>query len=315
MFNYYPKTAEVETKIEKIITDVSTAHKNNKTIDHINKYPLPSKDMIISIINDFFDILFPGYFTQKEINSINLHHFIGHKINNVFEKLINGLTRSYTHMHYVEQKECCNLCGDCLDKSIDAAIYLLENLPEIQRLLSKDVQAAYDGDPAAKSIHEVIFSYPGLYAITIHRLAHLLYVKQIPLFPRIMSEYAHSITGIDIHPGAQIGEYFFIDHGTGVVIGETSIIGNNVKFYQGVTLGALSIPKDEKGNAIKGLQRHPTIEDNVTIYSGTTILGGKTIIGKNSIIGGNLWIVSSIPADSKVVSTKTSTQFDIIHNH
>lgn len=163
-----------------------------------------------------------------------------------------------------------------------------------------DVKSAYDGDPAAKSFNEIVFSYPGIFAITVHRIAHLLYEKNVPLIPRMMSEYSHSLTGIDIHPGAKIGDNFFIDHGTGVVIGETCIIGNNVKIYQGVTLGALSFPKDEKGKLLKGLQRHPKIEDNVTIYSGATILGGKTVIGKNSIIGGNVWIVSSIPRNSKV---------------
>jgi serine O-acetyltransferase len=177
-----------------------------------------------------------------------------------------------------------------------------------------DVQAAYDGDPAAKSFNEIVFSYPGLFAITVHRIAHVLFEKKTQLIPRIMSEYSHSLTGIDIHPGAKIGKYFFIDHGTGVVIGETCIIGDNVKIYQGVTLGALSFPKDDKGNLLKGLQRHPIIENNVTIYSGATILGGKTVFGKNSVIGGNVWIISSIPENSKVILADTENNIIISKN-
>jgi len=175
---------------------------------------------------------------------------------------------------------------------------LLRALPAIRLTLNTDVQAAYDGDPAAKSVEEVVFSYPAMEAITAYRVAHVLYREQVPMIPRIISEYAHSKTGIDIHPGAQIGERFFIDHGTGVVIGETSVIGRNVKIYQGVTLGALSIPRS--GEAPRNGQRHPTIEDNVTIYSGATILGGDTVIGEGSVIGGNVWLVHSVPPRSKI---------------
>ena len=173
-------------------------------------------------------------------------------------------------------------------------------LPMVREMLEYDVQAAFDGDPAAKSLDEIIFSYPCLVAISIYRLAHELFEQGIPLIPRMMTEYAHSITGIDIHPGARIGKSFFIDHGTGVVIGETCEIGNNVKLYQGVTLGALSFPKDERGKIIRGVKRHPTIEDDVTIYAGATILGGQTIIGKGSVVGGNVWLTHSIPPYTKV---------------
>ena len=178
----------------------------------------------------------------------------------------------------------------------------LEQLPEIQRLLLTDVQAGFDGDPAAKSKEEIIFPYPGLFAIYVYRLAHVLYKEEIPFIPRVMSEYAHGRTGIDINPGATIGEYFFIDHGTGVVVGETTEIGNNVKLYQGVTLGALST---RKGQQLANVKRHPTIRDNVTIYSNSTVLGGETVVGENTIIGGNTFITESIPANTKVSAKKS----------
>jgi serine O-acetyltransferase len=182
----------------------------------------------------------------------------------------------------------------------DATSYLIRAIPEIQSILQDDIVAAYEGDPAAKSTMEVVMSYPGMYAITVHRIAHLLYEKDVPLIPRIMSEYAHSRTGIDIHPGARIGSGFFIDHGTGVVIGETCVIGRNVKLYQGVTLGALSFEKDAQGRLVKGTKRHPNVEDHVVIYAGATILGGETTIGAHSEIGGNVWLIHSVPPHSRV---------------
>jgi len=195
--------------------------------------------------------------------------------------------------------EECEDCGKCGEKAEDAVSHFIKSLPGIQKILQRDILAAYEGDPAAKSTMEVVMSYPGVYAIVVHRIAHILYEKNVPLVPRIMSEHAHSHTGIDIHPGAKIGSGFFIDHGTGVVIGETCVIGENVKLYQGVTLGALSFEKDENGNPVKGIKRHPNIEDNVVIYAGATILGVATI-GANSEIGGNVWLTHSVPPHSKV---------------
>ena len=188
------------------------------------------------------------------------------------------------------------------------ALALLDDIPGIRRALAADVQAAYDGDPAAKSTDEIIFSYPGIFAITVYRVAHRLYDLGVPLLPRIMSEHAHNVTGIDIHPGARIGERFCIDHGTGIVIGETTEIGRDVRIYQGVTLGALSLPKDA-GEKLRGKKRHPTIEDEVIIYSGATILGGETVIGARSVIGGNVWITSSIPPDTKVIMEPQQQRF------
>ena len=196
------------------------------------------------------------------------------------------------------QKEIALLCPDRDAKEI--VDEFVAALPEVRRLVETDVQAAYDGDPAATSRMEVVMAYPGLYAVTIHRLAHVLYKLQVPIIPRVMSELAHSKTGIDIHPGATIGERFFIDHGTGVVIGETTVIGRNVRLYQGVTLGGLSFDKDSTGALVKGLKRHPNIEDNVVIYANATILGGDTTIGHDSEIGGNVWIKESVPPNSRV---------------
>ena len=197
-------------------------------------------------------------------------------------------------------EEKCEDCNDCPERAEAAVTYLVDHLPDIQEILQRDILAAYEGDPAARSTMEVVMSYPGVYAIIVHRIAHLLYEQDVPLIPRIMSEYAHSQTGIDLHPGAKIGPGFFMDHGTGVVIGETCLIGKNVKLYQGVTLGAMSFEKDEHGRLIKGVKRHPNVGDNVVIYSGATILGGKTTIGAGAEIGGNVWLTHSVPEGAKV---------------
>jgi serine O-acetyltransferase len=191
-------------------------------------------------------------------------------------------------------------CSECEEQGQKIALALLESIPDLRKTLATDVRAVFDGDPAAKSYDEIIFSYPGVFAVTVYRVAHNLFTFDVPLLPRIMAEHAHSVTGIDIHPGADIGESFVIDHGTGVVIGETTVIGRNVRIYQGVTLGALSLPKDA-GEKLRGKKRHPTIEDDVIIYSGATILGGDTVIGARSVIGGNVWITESVPPDTKVV--------------
>ena len=201
------------------------------------------------------------------------------------------------------------MCTECADKAEQCAVDFFRKIPELRELLADDVQAAYDGEPAAKSLDEIIFSYPGILAVTTYRIAHELHIQGVPLIPRIMTEYAHGITGIDIHPGAEIGKSFFIDHGTGVVIGETSEIGDQVRLYQGVTLGALSVPKDSTGVSMRGRKRHPTIEDDVTIYAGATILGGETVIGRGSIIGGNVWLVESVPPGTKVTIEKPEQQY------
>jgi serine O-acetyltransferase len=217
------------------------------------------------------------------------------EVNRLFENLSAEIALSIKH----DCQRYDLVCTHCQERGQEEAINFLRELPQIKKTLTTDVQAAYDGDPAAKNVDEVIISYPGVFAITIHRVAHRLWQQNVPLLPRMMSEHAHSITGIDIHPGATIGESFFIDHGTGVVIGETTEIGDQVRIYQGVTLGALSLPKDQV-EQLRQEKRHPTIEDDVTIYAGATILGGETVIGRGSVIGGSVWITSSVPPGTKV---------------
>ncbi len=267
--------------------------------NHVDYEPIPSKEAVIQIIDKFLEILFPGYFSLEKLDPVNLSYNMGQCVTRLFVLLAEQITNSIRH-------DCFRYdmtCQECNEKGHEISLKILEKVPSIRKTLSTDVRAAYDGDPAAKSYDEIIFSYPGIFAITVYRVAHALHAFEVPLLPRIMTEYAHSRTGIDIHPGARIGESFVIDHGTGVVIGETTKIGNNVRLYQGVTLGALSLPKDA-GEKLRGKKRHPTIEDDVIIYSGTTILGGDTIIGARSVIGGNVWIVESVPGDSRVMMEK-----------
>lgn len=263
---------------------------------HVDYEPIPSRESVIDIINRFREILFPGYFSREKLDPVNLKYNMGQAATALFDLLAEQICNSIRH-------DCFrygNACRDCGEESLRIALAMLESVPDLRKLLSMDVTATFDGDPAAQSYDEIIFSYPGLFALSVHRIAHRLLELNVPILPRIMSEYAHSKTGIDIHPGATIGNHFVIDHGTGVVIGETTVIGNNVRIYQGVTLGALSLPPDA-GEQYRGKKRHPTIEDDVIIYSGATILGGDTIIGARSVIGGNVWLTESIPPDTKVV--------------
>jgi len=263
---------------------------------HVDYEPIPSRDAIVDIIHLFRTILFPGYFSTAKIDPINLKYHMGQTISDLFDRLTLQINHSLRHDCFRYNKPCI----DCDERACEITLELLQSVPRIRKILSTDVRATYDGDPAAKSFDEIIFSYPGIFAIMVYRLAHRLYMAEVPLIPRIMTEYAHSITGIDINPGAQIGESFVIDHGTGIVIGETTEIGKKVRIYQSVTLGALSLPKDA-GDKLRGKKRHPTIEDEVIIYSGATILGGRTIIGARSVIGGNVWLTKSIPPDTRVM--------------
>ncbi|MBI4551712.1 MAG: serine acetyltransferase [Candidatus Latescibacteria bacterium] len=265
-------------------------------INHPDGLNLPSREQVVSILRDFLALLFPGYFGTEPILRQNVTFFVDGLLDSIYIHLRDEVEKSL----FYEWKLANRDTTDCPGLADRITIDVLEQLPRIRTLVKKDVQAAYDGDPAAKSHDEVIVSYPCVQAITTYRIAHELYLRQVPLIPRIMSEHAHSQTGIDIHPGATIGESFFIDHGTGVVIGETTEIGNTVKLYQGVTLGALSFRKDTDGRIVKGGKRHPTIEDEVVIYSGATILGGSTVIGRGSVIGANVWLTSSIPPGTKV---------------
>jgi len=280
---------------EKIIENCG----DEECYNHVDYEPIPSRTAVVHIINKFLEIIFPGYFSQEKLDPVNLRFIMGQCVTQLFSLLSEQVTNSIRH-------DCLRYdlsCQECNEKGHEISLKVLEAVPQIRKILATDVRAAFDGDPAAKSYDEIIFSYPGIYAITVYRLAHELYHMEVPLLPRIMTEHAHSKTGIDIHPGAHVGESFVIDHGTGVVIGETTTIGKNVRIYQGVTLGALSLPKDA-GKELRGKKRHPTIEDDVIIYSGATILGGDTIIGTRSVIGGNVWITESVPPDTRVIMEK-----------
>ncbi len=255
---------------------------------------LPDKNEVIEIINDFEMLLFPQYSGNKKMDEATEKYIIGNMMQMVYQKLKKQLKLAFL---YEYDRKNQKLMHSADERAESVCTEFFEQLPEIYRYLSMDVQAAFDGDPAAESKDQIVFSYPCITAISVHRIAHVFYKLGVPIIPRIMSEYAHSKTGIDIHPGATIGKYFFIDHGTGVVIGETTVIGDRVKIYQGVTLGALST---RKARALVNTKRHPTIEDNVTIYSGASVLGGETVIGRNSTIGGSAFITESVPAGSMV---------------
>jgi serine O-acetyltransferase len=262
--------------------------------------PLPSTQTLNELVEKLRIVLFPGYFGDPGIKDTFLKYHLGAILDDVYHQLTEQVRRGFCFdCGTPEEQRDCEECGS---KASEAVRSLIERLPDIRHLLSTDAAAAYEGDPASHSIGETIFCYPSLRALTNYRLAHELYLSGIPLIPRIITEIAHSDTGIDIHPGADIGERFFIDHGTGVVIGETSIIGNNVRLYQGVTLGARSFPLNEQGRPIKGIERHPIVEDNVIIYSGTTVLG-RVRIGCDSVIGGNVWLTEDVEPGTKIKAT------------
>lgn len=263
---------------------------------HIGDEPIHFSTSVGDMIEKFRNILFPGYFSNEKLDSVNQTYHLGQEITRLYDILSMQITHVLRH-------DCLRFnraCSECEPRGNEAAFTVIEQIPILRKKLAADVRAVYEGDPAAKSYDEIIFSYPGLYAITVYRIAKVLHELDIPQLPRIMSELAHSLTGIDIHPGATIGERFVIDHGTGVVIGETSVIGENVRIYQNVTIGALSLPRDAGEKLRWAAKRHPTIEDDVIIYSGATVLGGDTIIGARSVVGGNVWLTHSIPADTKV---------------
>lgn len=286
---------EYRKEIPSLVRELVRTCYQEDNFAHISPEPLPSLDSAIDIIERARRILFPGYFIRSRVDDMNLEYYLGEEETSFFQILSGQITLCIRHECLRYQQPCTH----CEERGQETALEFLKAMPRLRSMLSKDVRAALEGDPATQSTDEIIFSYPGLFAIIVYRLAHQLFELGVPLMPRIMTEYAHSKTGIDIHPGARIGESFFIDHGTGVVIGETTFIGNRVRLYQGVTLGALSVPRGAT-EKLREQKRHPTIEDDVIIYSGATILGGDTLIGARSVIGGNVWITESIPQDMQV---------------
>lgn len=277
-------------ELEQTIDAVVASYEHNREIDNLESACLPNRRAVINAFHHLLPVIFLGFYSERSLNTANPRHAVADHMYAAHSVLVEQIERALTY-HWTGNRE--DACPAGSGESI--VLELFGELPTIRALLNEDVLAAYDGDPAAGSVEEVVFSYPSIVAVTAHRIAHVLHRAQVPMIPRIISEYAHSETGIDIAPGAQIGERFFIDHGTGVVIGETAVIGRNVKIYQGVTLGALSIPK--RGVVDK---RHPTLEDDVTVYAGATILGGNTVVGKGSVIGGNVFLIESVPPGTKV---------------
>jgi serine O-acetyltransferase len=263
---------------------------------HVNRRFLPSRDEIIEIVELLLQLFYPGYFGRQDLTDENLAYHVGNLLSTLREKLERQVRTCLCFDAETEGRPQ----GACADEAKRVAARLLERLPAVRDALVEDVQAAYDGDPAAASLDEVVLAYPGFLAVTVHRVAHELYCLGVPLMPRIMSEWAHTRSGADIHPGASIGRAFFIDHATGVVVGETSRIGSGVKLYQGVTLGALSIPRDERGRVIRDTRRHPSVEDNVTVYANATVLGGDTVVGADSVVGGSVFLTHSVPPGSRV---------------
>ena len=284
----------LENDVNRLVEQIIEDYKKGRDIDDIvENFTNPNKDDIVKILDQIRNIIFPGYYKNKSYRIYTVRNNLSMQLEDVLYNLSKQISIVLKYLPEYAGKEEREL----LYEGERLSLQFLEKITKIRELIQTDLQVAYDGDPAAFNKPEIIFSYPGLYATMVNRIAHELYLLGIPLIPRIMTEHAHTETGIDIHPGAVLGKYFFIDHGTGIVIGETAIIGDNVKIYQGVTIGALST---RDGQKLHGKKRHPTIEDNVTIYAGASILGGDTVIGHDSVIGGNAFITTSIPADTRV---------------
>ncbi len=288
-------------RLGPIIDEILDSYHAIGGINHIDGPKLPSRVAMHEIVEDLEAIIFPGYHEEEPSRVEHLKFTVAERVSRVARSLTEEVQKCLCFQLGLESEDSCaqkkrdRAVEGCRDKAESITSDFISMIPELRRRIRLDVEAAFTGDPAAKSKEEVILAYPGIEAVLVHRLAHELSNQQVPLLPRMMSEYVHGRTGIDIHPGATIGDYFFIDHATGVVIGETTVIGNRVKIYQGVTIGALSVKKEEANT-----KRHPTLEDDVTIYAGATILGGETVIGRGSVIGGNVWITSSVPPESRV---------------
>ncbi|RXZ82961.1 serine acetyltransferase [Paenibacillaceae bacterium] len=284
----------VQSQFGSLVTAIAASHRDPSHSIPLESSALPNRDTIIEIIHMVRELVFPGYVGKQTISSSTIEYRICNLLISIHERLHEQIVCALKHQAMNQQDEPVH---DINQRADEIVSQFLSKIPELRSILATDVQAAFDGDPSAESASEIIFSFPGIFALSVYRLAHELYLLSVPLIPRIMTEYAHNKTGIDIHAGASIGKYFFIDHGTGVVIGETTVIGNGVKIYQGVTLGALST---RGGQKLRGVKRHPTLQDNVTVYAGASILGGDTIIGKDVMIGSNVFLTKSVPDGTRV---------------
>lgn len=292
----------LKDQLPKISSEIVKTYDEVSSINHLGHCPLPNYDEVIAATDDLKEILFPGYRRRERLHRGNVAFYVGDLVDRLHDRLTQQIGRALRHD--AGATSTCDSDQDYESLGQAKTMLFLERLPEVRKMLATDVQAAYDGDPACKSIDEVIFCYPGLEAITVYRLAHVLYDLNIPFIPRMMTELAHSRTGIDIHPGAKIDSHFFIDHGTGVVIGETTDIGQHVKLYQGVTLGALSFKTDGEGNLVRGTKRHPTLEDRVVVYANATILGGATVVGHDAVVGSSVWLTQGVAPFTTVVLEK-----------
>ncbi len=293
----------IEERIEAVVDTILEDYQQQRDIDRMDFFSRPDKEVIIDIIEKLRRIVFPGYFRDKSYRMYNAKYNLSMLIEDVMFNLNRQIALVLQHQGQEENQAQENAQRICLE--------FFNEIPRVRAMVQTDLQASYDGDPAATAMEEIIYSYPGLFAITVYRLANVLYTLAVPMIPRIMTEYAHSVTGIDIHPGATVGKFFFIDHGTGIVVGETTVIGDNVKLYQGVTLGALST---RGGQDLRGKRRHPTIEDNVTIYAGASVLGGDTVIGRDSVIGSNAFITKSIAPCTTVSIKNQELQYKESHS-
>ena len=282
--------------IDMLIDGILDSYERYGLINRSDSETFPNRQNVVAVLSDLQSLVFPGFRVAENIEPANIRYITGQKVNSIIAHLTPEIQKALIYTKTQSSGDSSNIeQSHCFKLAEQTCVALIEEIPEIRRKIQLDTIATYNGDPAAKSNEEIILSYPGLEAILVHRIAHFLYKNGVPIIPRIMSEHVHGKTGIDIHPGAKIGESFFIDHGTGVVVGETCVIGNNVKIYQGVTLGALSVKK-----TLQNKKRHPTIEDDVTIYANATILGGDTVIGRGSTIGGNTWVTESVAPNSLV---------------
>ncbi len=290
-----------ESRLEGVIDSVADTYGLGRSIDSLESAALPNQRKVVDALWHLTHVMYMGFYSTSMLSPVNLRQSIGEHLYRAFEILVEQISRAVVY----GREGGGSPAPEDVEASEAAVLTVFERLPAIRESLSKDVQATFQGDPAAKSIEEIIFSYPAIQAVTVYRIAHEFYLESVPMIPRIMTESAHGRTGIDIHPGATIGDRFFIDHGTGIVIGETAVIGSDVKLYQGVTLGALSIPRDELGEVIREIKRHPTIEDGVTVYAGATILGGDTIVGAGSVIGANVWLTESVSPNTRVTYSMT----------
>lgn len=291
-----------ETPFKSLVEAIITSYGEESSTRHVDSGSLPDRDVVIELLKQLRELLYPGYFGKKDLDSCTLDDHVRELLESIHGKLYSQIRNALVHRSLRHKVRL----PDVNAKAQEIVLEFLGTLPRLRAILATDVAAAFEGDPAAGDTDEIIFSYPGVLATTIHRIAHELHLLKVPLIPRIMTEYAHSVTGIDIHPGATLGEYFFIDHGTGVVIGETTIIGRHVKLYQGVTLGALST---RGGQTLRGVKRHPTLQDDVTVYSGASILGGETIIGQGAVIASNVFITQSVPAHTRVSTKNPELQY------